>query len=187
MLGLLLDACGFVGSGCSSCRKGRHALLRFRRPIESSSPEADPDSRTYRPEEMIRQTPLVVGKRVHRVDHRSRQILRGSNSRLCDSPLTSAFARRMNRCGALRPEEPILASLSLGFRSACQWGDYWVPAVGRSVTFCTRQFPSSPTNSSFSLRQSIALTVPNSFSSLPARPNFPTIFPSRVIFRISPS
>ena len=29
------------------------------------------------------------------------------------------------------------------------------------------------------MRQSIALTVPNSFSSLPARPNLPTIVPSR--------
>ena len=50
-----------------------------------------------------------------------------------------------------------------------------------SSSFCTLKLPTSPTYSVFSLRQSIALTVPNSFSSLPARPNLPIIVPSRRI------
>src|SRR5207244_3523111 len=50
--------------------------------------------------------------------------------------------------------------------------------VGCRVSFCTRQFNSSPTNNSLSLRQSIAFTVPNSFGIFPARPNLPRIRPS---------
>src|SRR6476620_10993312 len=53
--------------------------------------------------------------------------------------------------------------------------------AGRSVSFCTRQLPNSPTNSSFSLRQSIELTMLNSFGTRPARPNLPTILPSNSI------
>src|SRR5438552_3262102 len=49
----------------------------------------------------------------------------------------------------------------------------------RSVTFCARQFQTSPTHRSFSLRQSIALTMPNSFGILPALPNLPTTCPLR--------
>src|SRR5262245_33550013 len=55
------------------------------------------------------------------------------------------------------------------------------------VTFCTLKFPISPTYSVLSLRQSIALTVPNSLSSLPALPNLPIIVPSRRILLISPA
>src|SRR6185295_7911041 len=54
-----------------------------------------------------------------------------------------------------------------------------VPAPYFIVTFCTLKFPTSPTYSVLSLRQSIALTVPNSFGSLPALPNLPIIVPSR--------
>jgi hypothetical protein len=46
---------------------------------------------------------------------------------------------------------------------------HWRP--GRSVSFCTRQFKSSPTNSSFSLRQSMALIVPNSLGSRSRTPD----------------
>jgi hypothetical protein len=46
------------------------------------------------------------------------------------------------------------------------------------MTFWTRQFQTSPTNSSFSFRQSTELTMSNSFGSLPALPNVPTTFPS---------
>jgi hypothetical protein len=49
---------------------------------------------------------------------------------------------------------------------------------GRNVSFCTRQLASSPTSSSFSLRQSIALTMLNSFGIRPALPNWPTTLPS---------
>jgi hypothetical protein len=51
--------------------------------------------------------------------------------------------------------------------------------AARSVSFCTLQLLSSPTSSSFSLRQSMEFTRPNSFTCLPALPNLPTIFPSR--------
>ncbi len=47
--------------------------------------------------------------------------------------------------------------------------DQFVLPAPRSVIFCTRQLPISPTQSSFSVRQSSSLTVPNSFASLPAR------------------
>ena len=47
----------------------------------------------------------------------------------------------------------------------------------RSVTFWARQFQTSPTIRSFSVRQSMALTMPNSFGSLPALPNLPTTWP----------
>ena len=47
----------------------------------------------------------------------------------------------------------------------------------RRVTFWARQFQISPTHRSFSVRQSMALTMPNSFGSLPALPNLPTICP----------
>ena len=57
----------------------------------------------------------------------------------------------------------------------------WVQAPYFIVTFCTLKFPISPTYSVLSLRQSIALTVPNSFGSLPALPNLPIIVPSRRI------
>jgi len=51
--------------------------------------------------------------------------------------------------------------------------------AARSVSFCTRQLASSPTSSSFSLRQSIEFTRPNSFGSLPALPNLPSTLPWR--------
>ena len=47
----------------------------------------------------------------------------------------------------------------------------------RSVIFCARQFQISPTNRSFSDRQSRAFTMPNSLGSLPALPNRPTTCP----------
>ena len=56
----------------------------------------------------------------------------------------------------------------------------FVYRAARSVTFCTRQLASSPTSSSFSLRQSIELTRPNSFGSLPALPNLPTTLPFEI-------
>jgi hypothetical protein len=49
---------------------------------------------------------------------------------------------------------------------------------GRNRMRCTRQLVSSPTSSSFGLRQSISLTVPNSLSCLPAVPNLPSTVPS---------
>src|SRR4051812_5569348 len=52
---------------------------------------------------------------------------------------------------------------------------------GLSTIFCTRQSVISETNSSFGLRQSISCTVLNSFSALPALPNFPMIVPSSSI------
>src|SRR5580698_10272954 len=56
-----------------------------------------------------------------------------------------------------------------------------LPDPGWSVTFCTRQFRSSPTVNSFSLRQSSELTEPKSFGPLPALPNLPTTVPSSSI------
>src|SRR6266850_1975984 len=47
-----------------------------------------------------------------------------------------------------------------------------------SVGFWTRMLASSPTRRLFSLRQSMELTVPNSFGRLPTLPNLPTIVPS---------
>ena len=52
--------------------------------------------------------------------------------------------------------------------------------AARSVIFCTRQLVSSPTSSSFSFRQSMEFTRPNSFGSLPALPNLPTTLPVEV-------
>ena len=43
----------------------------------------------------------------------------------------------------------------------------------QNASFCTRSCRSRRRSSLFSLRQSMALTVPNSFGSLPARPNLP--------------
>lgn len=48
-------------------------------------------------------------------------------------------------------------------------------------SFCTRKLPISATSSEFSARQSISLTVPNSFIIFPARPNFPRMVPSSFI------
>jgi hypothetical protein len=51
----------------------------------------------------------------------------------------------------------------------------------RSVSFWTLMLLTSPTSRLFSLRQSIELTVPNSFGSFPALPNLPTMVPSSFI------
>src|SRR6185295_1665927 len=55
-----------------------------------------------------------------------------------------------------------------------------------SVTFCARQLQISPTIRSFSVRQSMALTMPNSFGSLPALPNLPATCPFSCSLYISP-
>ena len=68
---------------------------------------------------------------------------------------------------ALEPAERLERPYRRGSGSHC----------GCRTSFCTRQFVSSPTNSSFSVRQSIALTRPSSFGCLPALPNLPTIRP----------
>jgi hypothetical protein len=52
---------------------------------------------------------------------------------------------------------------------------------GCRLSFCTRQAVISETSNSFSLRQSISWTVPNSPNCLPGLPNFPRIVPSSSI------
>ena len=63
-------------------------------------------------------------------------------------------------------------------RTGMQPGQRAPGTAGLRISFCTRQLASSPTNSSFSFRQSSAFTRPSSFGSLPALPNRPAIRPS---------
>jgi hypothetical protein len=77
---------------------------------------------------------------------------------------------------ARQPRSALGSQKRLRFYGFCVLrGQSAIPAYFFKVIFWARQFQTSPTHRSFSVRQSMALTMPNSFGSLPAFPNFPTI------------